>query len=170
MAILLIVKSIISSPLGNIFSWEFFRVYCLSVWFILSKPSYSSTSLSSWKLLCRREYRKLLMLIFFFFYQKWLFSSLQACTPCPAGYSCPDVSNAPTIDSVCQRGTYSFSGWPECIACPAGYACPSIFGKGIITCALGTYSLDMSTVSMDQLGSPLVILYAELLPKSNLVP
>ena len=82
-----------------------------------------------------------------------IFLSLQSCSPCPAGYSCLDASIAPTIDSVCRRGTYSFTGWPECIECPAGYACPSIFGKGIITCALGTYSLDMSTVSvhcMDQ--------------------
>lgn len=54
---------------------------------------------------------------------------------------------------MCQRGTYSFTGWPECITCSAGYACPSIFGKGIISCALGTYSLDMSTVSTDQLGN-----------------
>ena len=82
-----------------------------------------------------------------------IFLSLQSCSPCPAGYSCLDASIAPTIDSVCRRGTYSVTGWPECIECPAGYACPSIFGKGIITCALGTYSLDMSTVSvhcMDQ--------------------
>ncbi len=83
------------------------------------------------------------------------FFCLQVCTPCPSGYSCPDISSAPTLDSMCQRGTYSFMGWPECIACSAGYACPSIFGKGIVTCALGTYSLDMSTVSMNQLDSPL---------------
>ena len=77
---------------------------------------------------------------------KYLFF-LQSCIPCPAGYSCPDVSKAPTFDSLCKSGTYSFTGWLECVVCPSGYACPSIFGNGIITCALGTYSLEMSTVS-----------------------
>lgn len=72
------------------------------------------------------------------------------------------MSNAPTVDSMCQRGTYSFTGWPECITCSAGYACPSIFGKEIITCALGTYSLDISTVSTDQLGNFHVMLNAGL--------
>lgn len=58
------------------------------------------------------------------------------------------MTKAPTIDSICMRGTYSPIGWAECIICPAGYGCPSIFGEDIVTCALGTYSLDLSAVSL----------------------
>lgn len=63
MAILLLVRAIISPTVGNIFSWKLFRVYSLSIWFILSEPSLSSTSLSPWNLFYRRESCKLLMLI-----------------------------------------------------------------------------------------------------------
>ena len=52
------------------------------------------------------------------------------------------------MDSLCSLGTYSPSGVAECITCQAGFACPSTTSDNIITCAPGTFSLDMYTVSI----------------------
>lgn len=58
------------------------------------------------------------------------------------------MTQRPDISSLCAVGMYSLLGWAECVACPAGLACPSVFGEAIVTCAVGTYSLEKSIVSL----------------------
>ena len=47
------------------------------------------------------------------------------CTPCPAGYACPDNKD-PTANIQCSPGTYSLTAELICAECPAGSACPDI--------------------------------------------
>ena len=64
-----------------------------------------------------------------------------ACTPCPAGFSCPDDSS--TVG--CPSGTYSYPSETACSDCPAGFYCP--FAAAVPrACLAGYYSADGATV------------------------
>jgi len=70
--------------------------------------------------------------------------SLQSCTWCPPGFSCPSTSLNQEIE--CPDGTYSKGGQQNCTECAAGYACPSKTDDFRIQCSAGYYTLGLAQV------------------------
>lgn len=58
------------------------------------------------------------------------------CAPCPAGYSCGNVTQPPV---PCNAGYYSLQGDASCTECEAGQACTDP-GQAPKDCSIGTYS------------------------------
>ncbi len=54
------------------------------------------------------------------------------CTPCPAGFMCPNSTNNEILP--CSNGTYTSGAASECRACPAGWQCPYTDGHGNSPC------------------------------------
>ena len=68
-------------------------------------------------------------------------SQIPRCAPCPAGYSCTNVTQPPV---PCMPGYYSLKGNALCTECEAGQACtdPAQAPKH---CPVGTYSQKVSS-------------------------
>lgn len=68
-------------------------------------------------------------------------SQIPRCAPCPAGYSCGNVTQPPV---PCLPGYYSLQGDASCTECEAGQACtdPAQAPKH---CPSGTYSKKVCT-------------------------
>lgn len=68
-------------------------------------------------------------------------SQIPRCAPCPAGYSCTNVTQPPV---PCMPGYYSLQGNALCTECEAGQACtdPAQAPKH---CPVGTYSQKVSS-------------------------
>ena len=68
-------------------------------------------------------------------------SQIPRCAPCPAGYSCGNITQPPV---PCPSGFYSLQGDASCTECEAGQACtdPAQAPKH---CTSGTYSLKVCT-------------------------
>ena len=64
-------------------------------------------------------------------------SGSQACTPCPAGWSCGDSSASPQL---CAAGLYSTGGALACTLCPAQHACPAGSSEPL-PCEAGTFAV-----------------------------
>lgn len=60
-----------------------------------------------------------------------------ACTPCPAGFTCAETDTAEM--DACVAGTYSPLGSPTCTNCPAGSSCSNA-SVNPVTCLSGYYS------------------------------
>lgn len=72
------------------------------------------------------------------------FLSCQACTPCPAGSFCPNITTSPI---ACSDGSYSLGYATSCIECPAGHYCDTTRKNAVpLPCAAGTYSNLSATV------------------------
>ena len=66
------------------------------------------------------------------------------CSPCPAGYSCPSISD-PSLNKPCSPGYYSTDGDSNCNPCSAGQYCPNTTMAQGISCSPGTYSKSAAT-------------------------
>lgn len=69
-------------------------------------------------------------------YHLFFILQIPRCAPCPAGYSCANVTQPPV---PCLAGYYSLQGDASCTECEAGQACtdPAQAPKH---CSIGTYS------------------------------
>ena len=67
----------------------------------------------------------------------------QACTPCPAGSYCPNITASPI---PCPDGSYSLGFATICTECPAGHYCETNRKDSVpLPCAAGTYSNKSAT-------------------------
>lgn len=66
------------------------------------------------------------------------------CSPCPAGYQCPSISD-PTQNIPCSPGYYSTDGDVNCNPCLAGNFCPNAKIPEGFSCLEGTYSGSAAT-------------------------